>query len=128
MGYLSVKLCANNEPQLFLVHRLIALTFHGPPPPGKPQVNHKDTDKSNNRPDNLEYVTNLENMEHAIAHGLRWSPRGEERSKLLTEDDVRTIRARVAAGETRVAVGAAFGISGAQASRIADHKSWAHVK
>lgn len=51
------------------VHRLVALTFV-PEITGKPFVNHKDGNKLNNEPDNLEWVTCKENVQHAYRHGL----------------------------------------------------------
>ena len=44
-------------------HRLIAQTFLGKIPKGK-EVNHKDLDKHNNHPSNLEYMTRSENQLH----------------------------------------------------------------
>lgn len=52
------------------IHKLVALTWLGPRPKGT-TVNHKDTDKLNNRWTNLEYITSRCNTHHAIENGLR---------------------------------------------------------
>lgn len=44
------------------VHRIIATAFHGAPPTPKHVVDHIDTNKRNNRPENLRWVTRLENI------------------------------------------------------------------
>src|SRR5205814_7449808 len=51
-----------------LVHRLVAAAFLGPRPPDK-IVHHKDHNKRNNLPGNLEYVTPSENIKLAYADG-----------------------------------------------------------
>ena len=68
-GYKQVFFCSNYIKSMRYVHRLVAEVFI-PNPQNKPEVNHKDGDKSNNNVDNLEWVTRLENVRHAIGLGL----------------------------------------------------------
>lgn len=50
---------------------LVCLAFHGYPPGPEYEVNHKDGNKHNNQPNNLEWTTRGENIEHAYQSGLR---------------------------------------------------------
>lgn len=69
-GYLAVKLRhAPGEYKTWLLHRVVAHAFIGPCPDGF-QVNHKDGNKENNAPSNLEYVTQSQNIKHAKETGL----------------------------------------------------------
>lgn len=68
-GYKLVRVTVNGEKKTFRIHRLVAL-FYVKNPDNKPQVNHIDGNKNNNRYDNLEWVTNEENTHHAITNGL----------------------------------------------------------
>lgn len=69
-GYLNVTLLKKCKPFYTGVHRLVAQAFI-PNPQDKPQVNHIDGNKENNCVNNLEWVTNEENMQHSWKTGLR---------------------------------------------------------
>lgn len=71
-GYLRVDLRKNNERYPKKVHRLVAEAFILNPD-NKPQVNHINGDKTDNRYFNLEWVNNRENIKHAINTGLKFS-------------------------------------------------------
>lgn len=43
------------------VHRIVATAFHGTPPTSEHIVDHIDTNRQNNRPENLRWLTKLEN-------------------------------------------------------------------
>lgn len=67
-----------------------------PNPDNKPFVNHIDADKENNSWDNLEWVTNLENIAHAKLLGLHRPQRGwtNSRSKLTKCQVIEIIQKR----------------------------------
>ena len=70
-GYLIVSLCYEDKKSgSYFSHRIIAKTFLGDPPSSGHQVNHKNGVKTDNRLENLEWVTRDENMNHAISTGL----------------------------------------------------------
>lgn len=69
-GYVSIKLCKSGHSKRYLVHRIVANAFI-PNPQSKPQINHKDGNKSNNTVNNLEWTTNSENQKHAVNLGLK---------------------------------------------------------
>lgn len=72
-----------------LIHRLVAMAFI-PNPNNKPQVNHKDGDKTNNNVSNLEWVTSKENMQHASQTGLLTSV--GKGGRVLSEESIKEIK------------------------------------
>jgi hypothetical protein len=65
IGYYMARL----NKQAFYIHRLLAETFI-PNPENKPQVNHINGIKTDNRLENLEWCTDKENKIHAVNIGL----------------------------------------------------------
>lgn len=57
--------------QSYSAHRLVAKAFVPGYTSEKNQVNHIDGNKTHNTPRNLEWMSNRENMDHAIATGLK---------------------------------------------------------
>ena len=74
-GYLQVKLSKNRKSKNCSVHRLVAETFL-PNPENKPEVNHIDEYKTNNRVENLEWKTHKDNVNHGT--------RNERAAKAMT--------------------------------------------
>jgi len=97
------------------IHVLVAEAFIGPKAPGM-DVNHIDGDKTNNRIENLEYVTRSENLKHSWRIGTSaytpFQERGERHMRAKVRDaDVLDIQQAYIAGESRRSIAARYGIS-----------------
>ena len=68
-GYYVIGIHLKDNRKNYTIHKLVALAFL-PNKNDKPQVNHKDANKTNNHIDNLEWVTAKENAKHAKDIGL----------------------------------------------------------
>lgn len=126
-GHLTVGLVVKGrKTKRVLVHRLVCEAFHGPCPPDKQHCAHGDGDPANNKSDNLRWATAQENSEDTRRHGkLR---QGEDSNlSCLSEDDVRMIRARSAAGETGYRIAKDIGLTATGVYKIIHRKNWKHI-
>lgn len=70
-GYHGYRLYINKRvARTIKAHRIVAIA-HIPNPNKLPQVNHKDGIKAHNYISNLEWATNLDNMQHAYNTGIK---------------------------------------------------------
>lgn len=69
-GYLKVCLCKNGKRKTFLVSVLVAMTFKEHAPCGNTLVvDHKNNIKTDNRLENLQIITNRENVSRSLKNG-----------------------------------------------------------
>lgn len=98
---------------------------YGPIPDGLQVCHHCDNPPCV-RPDHLFLGTPADNKDDLISKGLQAV--GEDvPSAKLTDDQVREIRARHAAGQSQPVIAKAFGISRSNVSCIVRRKTWSHV-
>lgn len=69
-GYVKVQMFNNGTQKKPSVHRLVAVAFI-PNPGNKPDIHHIDHDKTNNRVDNLMWVTPAENNSYNLCNPFR---------------------------------------------------------
>ena len=86
----------NKKCKSYKVHRLVAMMFI-PNPENKPQIDHINADRTNNRVDNLRWATRQENLSNPntrrnISKALKGKPRTEltdsEKFPCVTENDI----------------------------------------
>lgn len=110
------------------VHRLVAEAFI-PNPENKPQINHKDGDKTNNIVENLEWCTNSENQLHAFEHKLQKGEFKHHNSK-LTLEQVLYIKRNCILGSKENGVktlARKYGVCSKSIRQILDGQSYKHI-
>ena len=133
-GYLRIGLVLNGKQKFYFIHRLVAETFLVNSN-CKPQVNHINGIKNDNKLSNLEWCTCSENQIHAFKIGLNISRRGEKHhNSKLTSREVLLIRLIWENKEqqekqfgfkiTQISLGKIFDVSNVSIHRIITCKRW----
>lgn len=92
-GYCRVNVKRVDKPNHYMstaVHRLVALAFI-PNPENKSAVNHKNNNRTDNRVENLEWVTPKENVHHSYLYGNRKVNKEVPKTTVLTDFQISQI-------------------------------------
>ncbi len=117
-GYYFVTLHGKTIEQL-RVHRLVSEAFIDNSN-NKPCVNHKDSNRLNNRVDNLEWCTYSENTVHGIRAGNINNPA----KKISAETAIQIREYKKNNTITQASLGKLFGLGQSQIYRILSNKNW----
>ena len=124
-GYEDVILKIDGKNKCILVHRLVAEYFI-PNPKKLPFINHLNFDRKDNRADNLEWCTRLQNNRYTITNGRK--PKFYYTGNKITEKEALEIRAKFKPRVyTLKMLAAEYGLCETHISEIIHKKVWKHV-
>lgn len=113
------------------IHRLVALSFLGPPPSPLHEVAHNDGDRNNNALTNLRWATHAENVADCIRHGTARVPafRGQRHPRAtLSDSEVREIRrSHTGRRGEQIQLAREFGVSRYVIHHIVRGETWQHL-
>lgn len=126
LGYCRVNFTTNGKCNAHLLHRLVAQAFIQNPD-NKPEVNHKDGDKSNNKSDNLEWSTSSENKIHAREIGILSMGTSRPDAKVNEFIVEQILEDRFKNSLTQEHLANKYNISRTAIRNIINRKTWKHV-
>ena len=126
-GYKIVSICGENGPITRAIHRLVLLAFIGKPPP-KYETNHKNGVKTDNRVENLEWITHKENVQHSFDNNFQISARGEQNGKSKLKNGEVWLIKRLLGIETKIlTIAKMFNVDSKTIRNIHAGKTWKHI-
>ena len=128
-GYLLIAATISNQRYVTGAHRVVWTHFNSPIPDGL-TINHKNGNKEDNRPENLELATHSEQRRHALAvlNVNRNRPKGSKHPKTkLLEADVLEIRRLRSTGMMVKDIAVLYTMKKRAISAICTRRTWPHI-
>ena len=127
-GYAMIGLGCKTRRKYLRRSRIVLRTFAGQAPSPIHQANHKNGKKSDDRLENLEWVTPKANVRHACKLFGPWHNRGNEHHNAkLTTAKVIEAKLLVAQGMTHCAIATKFSVSRPTITAAVSGRNWNHV-
>lgn len=130
-SYLRLQFTVSGTRYAVPAHRVVWMVANGRLIPDGMEINHRDGDKTNNAPDNLEIVTHAENTIHSfreLGRKVKAQRGSKNTSAKLDEAAVLEIRSLCASrAMTQQAIADRFGVTQRTVSEIHTRKTWKHV-
>ncbi len=127
-GYPFVQVQIKGKPTTRVIHRLLLITFVGPPPTANHHAAHKNGDSQDNRLENLAWKTPIENAADKKLHGTEYDRKGSKNYQAkLSEQDVLSIRQLRKQGATLQSLADLYKVDKSLIWQITTGKGWKHL-
>lgn len=128
-GYPTVMFSDGRKRHKVFAHRVVWMFAAKQDIPPAMQVNHKNGNRKDRRPANLEMVTASENTKHGIrVLGRKARPRSGEANEAAKLTAANVVQIRALSGKlSQSKIGEMFGVKQGTVSAVILRKSWAHI-